>query len=241
MGNNIEFKNRIISFIDILGFSEILKSLSGNVKRHNRLHDALKRIKHIEDSAQKKCSIVSEFEVTVFSDCIAISTEEKGLFNLIWTVGWLQAELLYLGVLTRGAVSSGLLYHSDGIMYGEGFLSAYNIEQKSAIYPRVVVSNKLIQKHKNNILPFLALDFDGLYYIDLFKFDVVAGCAEELAADGYDPRAIYFKEVRDRLIENKNDATEENYLAKQQWMINKFNNAINEFNINSTERIEMIR
>jgi len=140
-----EYPNKIIAFVDILGFKEITKSLRDNPDFHKRVHYALKQIKYIEESINIKSSLNEIYEVSVFSDSIAISAEKNKISELIWTVGWLQAQLLYVGILTRGGISSGLLHHSKGIMYGEGFISAYRLEQQSAIYPRVVVSNKILE------------------------------------------------------------------------------------------------
>ena len=240
MEKTINYSSKVVAYIDILGFGEIVKALTEKPKLHERLSYALQRIKYIEKSVHHKKSVTSDLEASAFSDSIVISTEENNIFSLIWTSGWLQAELLYTGILTRGGISLGLLHHKDGIIYGEGLISAYNLEQKSAIYPRIVISKKLIDNHNEILSNWIVQDFDGFYFLDPFKFDAVAGDAAELAADGYDPREIYFKEVRAYLLELRKNSSEENHLAKHTWMIKRFNVALTEFNKSTIEKVELI-
>ncbi|MEW6534376.1 MAG: hypothetical protein AB1454_02010 [Candidatus Auribacterota bacterium] len=235
-----QYTHKVVAFIDILGFRNIVTAFSKreNFDLFNRLLLSLHRIKHIQEMSNLPNIIPSEFEVSVFSDCIVFSTQEKNIASIVWTAGYLQADLLYLGILSRGGIASGLTYHNDGILFGESFLKAYQIEQQTAFYPRIVLSTKLADKYKKIVE--LWCEVDDVTYINPFKFDAVAGRADELASDGYDPRAIYFKTVRDHLTTNRKEANEENYLAKNNWMINRFNNAVNEFNKHSMEKIDQI-
>ncbi len=235
-----EYKNRIVGFLDILGFENIVKTISENFELHKRLNYALQHIRYIEQATNGTATSSNALQASVFSDSIVISTANEYVFSLVWSLGWLQANLLYVGILSRGGVASGLLYHKDGIMYGTGFLSAYNLERKSAFYPRIIISNELISKHKKILSERIALDNDGFYFIDPFKFSAVASGAENLAADGDDPRAVYFNEVREHLINAKEHSSEENHLAKTTWMIKNFNSAISVFNTTSHIQIESI-
>ena len=236
----IEYRDRVVAFIDILGFERLIRSLSNNPKLFARLNFALRRIKYIEKSRTLSNSITSDLEVSVFSDSVAISTKEERIFSLVWTVGWLQAELMYVGVLTRGGISVGPTIHEDGILYGEGMLSAYHLESKAAVYPRIVIANDLARKHEKLLKNWIVLDADSVTYVNPFKFDAVAGGADELAADGYDPRAVYFQEVRKHLINGIATASEEDHLAKYRWLANRFNVALADFNKSSLEKISAI-
>ncbi|MDR4498416.1 MAG: hypothetical protein MRK02_10920 [Candidatus Scalindua sp.] len=235
-----KYKEKIIAFIDILGFESLIKRLPEDQQLFQNLDYALNRIKHIEKQTKNKELITSNLEVSVFSDCIAISAEKDKIRSLIWTSGWLQAELLYVGILARGGISIGPVIHENGILYGQGIISAYRLESKTAVYPRIVVSDQIIKNYYKEISLYLEKDFDSMFYIDCFKFDAVAGGASELAADGYDPRAVYFHEVRRHIEKSLSDITEENHLSKYKWLINRFNSAVNEFNQNSLDIIKTI-
>src|SRR4051794_26916634 len=52
---------------------------------------------------------------------------------------------LRIGVLLRGGMDFGELYHQDGVVFGEALVRAYNLE-KSARVPRVLVSDSIIAK-----------------------------------------------------------------------------------------------
>jgi hypothetical protein len=46
--------------------------------------------------------------------------------------------------LIRGAVTSGPLYHSGGIVFGQGLVKAYEMESQMAKYPRIIVDDNLL-------------------------------------------------------------------------------------------------
>jgi len=209
MNNKIpKYADRVVAFIDILGFGSIVRSLPTKPDLLANLHRVLLRIQDVEKSTINTWSITSDLEVSVFSDSIVLSCTDDKIISLISTAGWLQAELLYLGILTRGGVSIGPTIHHDGILFGAGMLTAYDLEQTAAIYPRIVIARALARKHELVLRRFVAIDSDSLTFIDPFQFDAAADGAEELAADGHDPRAIYFEKVRNHLSAGILAATE---------------------------------
>lgn len=59
--------------------------------------------------------------------------------------------LLEKGIFTRGAITIGLYYSDENIIFSGGLVEAYNLESKVAKYPRIIVSDKLINSElKNN-------------------------------------------------------------------------------------------
>lgn len=231
---------RVVAFIDILGFEQLIRAFPKDPQRFEQLHYVLHRIKFEETSKAFSWNKNSDLEISAFSDSIVISAEEKDISSLVCSVGWLQAELLFVGVITRGGIAIGPTIHQDGILYGEGMLKAYRLEQHAAIYPRVVFASEVVNQYQDSLKNWIDLDFDGLTFIDFFKFDAVAGNATELATEGYDPRVVYFQEVREHLINRIENAAEEAHLAKNRWIANRFNIAIRSFNGASLEKVELI-
>jgi len=230
MQASVNYQERIIAFIDILGFESIVKSLPTKPNLFHNLNYALNRIKYIETSNNQSNTSASKLEVSVFSDSIAISTNAQNFYSLIWTVGWLQAHLMYVGIFVRGGIAIGPTIHENGILYGEGMISAYKLESKSAIYPRIILSNKLRQNIVPGISNYIALDFDHFYYVNPFMFEAVAGNADDLAANGYNPRGDYFMVVGGHIAHNLVISQEEDHLAKYRWIGEKFNQALQQFN-----------
>ncbi len=127
--------------------------------------------------------------------------------------------MLYAGILVRGGISIGPTFHQRGILYGSGLLKAYEIESKIAIYPRIVIDPFLFNKLTDQIkLVYTSTDLDGLSYVDPLKFAANPPDAAELANDGYDPREIYFNEVKRYVDEALLSLTDLNHLSKWHWL-----------------------
>ncbi len=70
-----------------------------------------------------------------------------GLRRPILTAGLkLIVDLLHLGFLTRGAIVVGELYHRDNVILGPALLEAHKIESKEAFYPRIIVSQEVLEE-----------------------------------------------------------------------------------------------
>ncbi|MBV9627406.1 MAG: hypothetical protein JO230_04835 [Xanthobacteraceae bacterium] len=82
------------------------------------------------------------------------------------------AELgLRIGVLVRGGFTFGQLHHNQGAVFGEALVEANRIEKSEAIYPRVLVSESIMQKLDG--IPeadrtFLLRDVDGRWHLNYF-------------------------------------------------------------------------
>jgi hypothetical protein len=82
------------------------------------------------------------------------------------------AELgLRIGVLVRGGFAFGQLHHDKGVVFGEAMVEANRIEKSEAIYPRVLVSERIIERLDG--IPeadraFLLQDVDGRWHLNYF-------------------------------------------------------------------------
>jgi hypothetical protein len=78
---------------------------------------------------------------------------------------------LRVGLLVRGGFSFGQLYHEKGVVFGEAMVDAFRLESKHAVYPRVLVSDRIIERLTG--IPktdrsFLLQDKDGRWHLDYF-------------------------------------------------------------------------
>ena len=166
----IEYEERIVVFIDILGFKTIVQESHKNTELKDLIYETLIFLKkreiptkwnlqliEIEEDAQKRN--LSSFEIdtktlcTSFSDSIVISVKYNSknineIFStLIANISFIGAKLITKGILFRGGITTGKLFHSDdGIIFGEGLIQAYQLETQAAIYPRIILSKKIIKK-----------------------------------------------------------------------------------------------
>jgi hypothetical protein len=80
------------------------------------------------------------------------------------------AEALQIGFLIRGGATIGKLYHADGVIFGEALIEAVNLEERTAIYPRVVLSNRITKRSPEWTQSLYTLkDDDGICYVDYFR------------------------------------------------------------------------
>lgn len=165
-----DYENRIVAFIDILGFKDLIKNSENNPEQIQKLLEILKYIKAwdshgpnkwdikvvaVEEDAQRKG--LEKFDIsgittcTCFSDSIVVSVQcENELINekastLIGNISKIGAQLLQAGILIRGAMTVGNLIHThDGIIMGPAMIEAYLLESNYAKNPRIILSDKLI-------------------------------------------------------------------------------------------------
>ena len=161
------YSERYVAYIDILGFSEIIKSSENNP----RLYEALvKQLSEIQAREPIEGAEAVDFQFQTFSDSIVISTELRGLGYLLNAIANLTLDLMQEGLLIRGAIAKGKLYHKKGVMFGPAFIEAHRIEQTVAKYPRVVLSKQTYDDHKASTLQPLSimLTEDGPPCVDIF-------------------------------------------------------------------------
>ncbi|HSH64348.1 MAG TPA: hypothetical protein VLB84_00790 [Bacteroidia bacterium] len=159
--NIVDTEQRIVVFIDILGFSDIIKEYDSNEHSNilNELHDALENaIKvSIEDivDAKFKTDLKEYLDYRMFSDCICLSVPyiESGSdfhiqFYLLSTIAiTYQFEMIKKGFFVRGGVSIGSFFANKNMIFSGGLVNAYKLEQK-ACYPILVVDEKILNRLK---------------------------------------------------------------------------------------------
>lgn len=167
--NDISYEQRLVAFIDILGFKDIVRQSERDSTKVQLLFSALTYLKDwetsdkwdlkyvaIEEDAQKKG--VENFDIrgntnsTSFSDSVVVSVRVNNNVNemastLIINLAYIGAILMEQGILFRGALTIGNIVHRDnGMVFGHGLIDAYLLESKSAKYPRIILSDKLISE-----------------------------------------------------------------------------------------------
>src|SRR5258708_3493441 len=186
---SIGFEPHFTAFIDLLGFAEA--STGGDDFTRAKVLAFLLSISSIRseydfksEAAENSTSIQIRPTISTFSDHIVISYPLKRMaaslgkddshvplhvlsgFSSMLT--GIAVAALSIGFLIRGGAAIGNLYHSGGIVFGEALVKAYSLESKTAIYPRVVLSQDVctqtdwIKWGKMH----LRRGTDGLYYFN---------------------------------------------------------------------------
>jgi len=182
--------NQVVLFVDLLGFSEFTfrfdPALQGNVLA---LLTSIAALKSDFVSNTTRTETGASYDVrpsiSSFSDNIVASyslaridgdEDIKPLViinHLSQLVAGLSVAALSLGFLIRGGIALGKLYHSGGVVFGQALIEAVSLESRTAIYPRIVLSEPaakfFIQDKPQRFGPWLSRDFDGLIYVDYYR------------------------------------------------------------------------
>lgn len=166
---DVKYEERLVAFMDILGFKEIVKQSAKDPSKVELIYSVLNYLKNweipekwdlklveIEEDAQKRG--VENFDIrgktnsTSFSDSIVVSVKIDNNVNemastLIVNLANIGAILFEQGILIRGGLTIGNIIHKEnGTVFGQGLIDAYKLESNNAKYPRIILSDKLISK-----------------------------------------------------------------------------------------------
>lgn len=187
----MKYENRVVAFIDILGFKSLLNETtrqdgSDNEENIDVLIKAYETIKDVWeiDEIYGSLSKPTSRKVSIFSDSIVISFEvgeESQVFSTLLDIKHLIMRLVYRKILCRGAVAIGKFIHTDDYLFGPALVEAYTLESKAAMYPRIILDRDVIDVAARNkpsrhslddemkyVESLLEKDSDGMYYIDYF-------------------------------------------------------------------------
>lgn len=163
------YENRVVAFIDILGFKQLVMESEKDSSKFKALDRALSHLKRmentdkwglnlmeIEEDAQRhgleKFDIRKSIRVTCFSDSIVVSAKANEVninhvvSSLVGHLSYIGAELMSNGILIRGGMSVGNLTHTkENKIIGRAMIEAYELESKCANYPRIILSDKLLK------------------------------------------------------------------------------------------------
>ncbi len=225
-----DYSDRIVAFVDILGFEALVRRLDSEPELHNKLHQALASIGSYKQSSLSENTAQSALEVSVFSDSIVVSGTPNDARSVIWSVLHLQCSLLALAIPSRGGIARGHTVHTDEILYGVGFLNAYHLEQSAAVYPRVVIDPNLVGELDAGFRAmFLKQDADALWFVDPFAMGILPGNSAALLEDGYDPHEESLKQLGQRIDQEIERLTDAGHLAKWNWLKRQHSMAVVEF------------
>lgn len=230
------YEERIVAFIDILGFADKIRI----TENEDKPEEAEVMLRNLSEAVRffqlkiKKAIDEQGFPVgtiaSMFSDTIVVSipkAESEGVLYLFELLKELQINLLMKDILLRGGIVHGKLVHTEQLIIGPALISAYNLESKSALYPRIVIDPRVLSLYVRNsgeIRKSLRLkdydyhltfeeDFDGTSYIDYFN-----------SVDEYVPSKninAYFEKMNEIIKKGTNRTKDIGIRMKYMWMKKK--------------------
>jgi hypothetical protein len=190
------YEDCIVSFIDILGFRELLKKPAADVIQ---ILTILRKFASA-DERRPKPRRMKELRATsrAFSESVSDAVVRIRVYDTQYRDGAFFQELIDLlhaqidcvnnGVLIRAGVAVGRAHvgvNGEGPIFGDAMVRAYRIESEEAVYPRIVVDEEAYQafldderlRSEDNDLDdecahvdgLLSVGEDGTRYIDYLR------------------------------------------------------------------------
>lgn len=163
----LQLTSQFVAFIDLLGFSEMVRvdcESANEPKYLELLHNAHLRASEIFGQDL-------DAGLIQFSDSIVLSRpfDLDALPTFIASIASWQRGLLRDGLLCRGGVTFGKHFVKDRFLFSKGLIDAYQLESTQAKYPRIVISENLLELASPTVdVSKLALikEEDGITFID---------------------------------------------------------------------------
>lgn len=171
------------AYIDVLGFSE--KIISNDLVFFNTYLNALhKELKHVENMHHLSGKEgFKSFELKIFTDNFVFGHPwddefgESELGKIFDVLSHIQLTFAKSNIFVRGAISVSDLYMDENIVLGPAIIESYKLESEKAIYPRIILSNEVVEIVKKHIDYYAEhdyspqskeylVDIDGFYFIN---------------------------------------------------------------------------
>lgn len=232
-----------ITYMDILGYSNMILQYKGEslLNTFNAIKDSKKVLKLSDMGVETKV------KVKMFSDNVIAATPvphvvEENMackFLHMYQAARCQYILCYNGFLARGGFVIDDLYIDDDIVFGKGILNVHHLEDKVAIYPRIILDENTYSElcQTDSWVPvnkYICRDVDGILYIDflniLYIYEVVLTCYYD---DYYEKlRELFWNQIfplQDVILKNiVGYKDNEKILKKYEWFAKYFKKFCNE-------------
>ncbi|OWT75437.1 MULTISPECIES: hypothetical protein [unclassified Achromobacter] len=213
------YEDRFCAFIDFLGFAAAVER---GVWAPSEIVSAMRKAAKVSQGNEE---IV---RVTQFSDSMILSARADdvwGLYTVVNTAFFLAVELAAHGILLRGGVSKGKMYHKDHLAFGPAFIRAYKLEQ-AASTPRIILDRNIVSEGPwPSVMDHQELggmqthnlpeDNDGWRYVDYLSPHHV-----DEFDDGQTGLVRHYEKLRE-LVKAQKDSTDPSLRTKYGWLDKK--------------------
>ena len=190
-----ETQDYLICYIDLLGSKSNISENDDEI--FENIYNA-----YSVAMTMNETKVFDRFKFKVFSDNILIAQKvpDKTDFESVFSVYKNLSKFLHLflfqfakrNMLFRGGITLNSLAINEMMVWGKGLSEVVNFEENLAIYPRILISDSLIELFKANISEkeffdekyYCLKDADGFYFFDYINYAELPD-AEYLLTKGY--------------------------------------------------------
>ncbi len=157
----IDFEERVVAFIDILGFKNIVKSAVLNSTAKDKLQELVSLLESVVPDLNTKVDYSVHPHLipkhNYIADCIILSApvfdgsvaNYNGLAVIVMRVIQITQLLMNHGYIVSGGISIGATWHTNNNIIGTAYQEAYLIEVDNP-YPCILLSDKAAIAWKNS-------------------------------------------------------------------------------------------
>lgn len=222
MGGGVQFEDRVVAFVDVLGFRSLVNS-AVNSNQHliqlSGLVDLLtSAIPHLDKKVDASVPARLIPQHTYISDCIILSapahdssrTGYNGLEIIVMRVIQLSHYFLNAGYLIRGGITIGKVWHTQSNIVGPAYQEAFDLE-RNGNEPVVLLSPLAVSQWRGGSRMCL-VDNDKVFVNGLFDYYIPNITRHGTLEAAYD---LYRKLATDRISSTLPDSAK----AKWQWFL----------------------
>lgn len=203
----------VVAYLDILGITARIKgSVETQTDTLNVLHNLYTFIYELSDS-KTGIKKYADIKFKVFSDNIIIAKKlSENTVDDVLTLLSCVSNFLCVAVgdgvnwLVRGGITLGDFFIDDTIVWGPALVRAYELEDKVANYPRVLLDAPIINllQSKKQGLEFICIDSDGMAFLNYmtiwhFSGKIVCNAFKKMKAEARLPNGTYPDKVYQKL------------------------------------------
>lgn len=231
MENVVEYSDRYFAFVDILGFSNLIRQSERGALDVDTIQKLLTNI-HRANPGDGHVILGADLRAQSISDAVAISASlnENGLLYILHALKSLAFRLLEQGYFVRGALVHGNLMHDEQMVFGPALLDAYRLESSVAKFPRIMISRSVVQKiagavREEELRTYIAQAADGPYNVN-----VLQGISRDASIERQAVLLPHLEAAALQIDKRLNEATDNpNHFEKVQWFARFWNSNLPEW------------
>jgi len=147
----IEYEERILLYVDVLGWSALIKQADSDPLKKDLLARSIDRLISFHAWARmKKVASETGWQIALASDSLFASAPVMGehFDEFLLEVARLARSLLFEGIYVRGAIVQGRLLHNREIIVGPAVVKAVEIENETK-FPRIQIDESVLHRFQS--------------------------------------------------------------------------------------------
>ncbi len=236
------YDNRVVAFIDILGFKKSIEKSNFDETEFQRILTAITSLKELFNKPKQQIDIDTDkyfdadTQIIQVSDCLIISRliqEQGGISLMLFDCALAIHSLVSDGFLCRGAIKFGNMYHNGTTIFGQAYIDALQAEKlenlpivkfekelfniaRSHPFP---VNKSIPEWEINTILDGCKQLESGEYYLDYFSdYNALTGVGEKLTT-------LHYSKLRRIIVTGIKLVSEPRVYEKYLWAAKQFNSS----------------